>query len=161
MNKSASKWHAFFSPPDEIVHVHWEKHVPFLLIYTRRMQWIVVHCGASVSELYHAWWLCTYCIFAMYICTMHNRMLIQIYASAVRVECLALSLSASLIFPAFAQLFLPHVGSLSLVLVCAVACFPCLAMVSELFSKYVFRIYMFTTSNKYWTIKAHMFPVRS
>ena len=49
-------------------------------------------------------------MFAMYICTMHNRVFIQNFALAVWVEHLALSLSASLIFPAFARLFLPHVG---------------------------------------------------
>ena len=71
---------------------------------------------------------------------------IQLYASAVGVECLALSLSTLLIIVAFAQLLLPHAG-LSLAHVCTVARFPCLAMVSELFWKYS-RIYMFTTSSK-------------
>ena len=44
-------------------------------------------------------------------------MFVQICASAVWVERLALSIAASLIFPAFTRLTLPHVGlSLSLVL---------------------------------------------
>ena len=68
---------------------------------------------------------------------MHNRMFIQIYALAVWEECLALSLSASLIFPAFAPLFLPHVGlspSRSRVR-SSLFCLSCDA-VSELFCKY-------------------------
>ena len=44
----------------------------------------------------------------MYICTMQNRMFIQIYASTVRVERLALSPQFRYFFPAFAWLFLPH-----------------------------------------------------
>ena len=66
---------------------------------------------------------------------MHNTIFTQIYASAVWEERLALSLSGTLIFPAFAWLFLPHVGlSRSRR---AVAGFPCLAMVSELFCRAV------------------------
>ena len=43
----------------------------------------------------------------------------------------------SLIFPAFARMFLPHVGALSLLFSFAkLACFSCLATVSELFWKY-------------------------
>ena len=42
-------------------------------------------------------------MFPMYICTMHNRIFIQ---SAVWVDCLALFLSTSLIFPAFVRVFL-------------------------------------------------------
>ena len=49
-------------------------------------------------------------MFAMYIYTAHNRIFLPIYASAVWVECLVLSLSASLIFLAFARLFPPHIG---------------------------------------------------
>ena len=84
-----------------------------------------VHCGASVSDLYRAFissMVVTYiyCMFAMHICTMHNRI---IYASAVWVERLALYFSPVHIFLAFARLFLQRI-EFSFILVCAVAYFP-------------------------------------
>ena len=71
-----------------------------------------MHCGASVSESYHIFIGSMVVTYILHVCIvhMHNRIFIQIYASAVWVECLALSLSVSLIFPAFALLFLLHVG---------------------------------------------------
>ena len=92
----------------------WDKH-----------EW-VVFIGSMVSFIYTA---CLQCIYAQ--CTIGY----LFYASAVWVEHQALSLSALLIFPAFARLFLLHIG-LSLVLVCAVVYFACLVMVSELLWKY-------------------------
>ena len=55
-------------------------------------------------------------MFAMHICTMHNGIFIHI-GSLGRAPS-PVPVSASLIFPAFAQLFLPHVG-LPLSLLCA------------------------------------------
>ena len=63
---------------------------------------------------------------------------------------LALSLSALLIFFAFARPFVPHVR-LPLVLVCAIACFSCNGFRAHM---KVFKIYMFTTSSK-TTIKSN------
>ena len=75
-----------------------------------------MYCGASVSEFCRVFigsMVVTYIVHicnAGYICIMHNRIFIQIYALVVWVECLALYLSSLLIFPAFVRLFLPHVG---------------------------------------------------
>ena len=70
-------------------------------------------------------------MFAMYI---YNRIFIQIYASAVWVEHLALHLSASLIFSALARQFLPHSGVSRSRARSSLAVF--LAMVSELSARY-------------------------
>ena len=84
-------------------------------------------------------------MFVMYICTMHNRMFM--HRSLDRG--LALSLSASLIFFAFARWLLPHVR-LPLILMCAVACFFCDGFRALMKA---FRIYMFTTNSE-TTIKS-------
>ena len=118
-----------------------------------------MHCGASVSELYRVYSMVV--TYILHYCKMHNAQY-NIYTNLcigslgrapspislwfVNLSCLCSAVSAAR-------------QALSLVLVCAVAGFPCLAMVSELFWKY----YMFTTSSKP-TInltKKHVFPIRS
>ena len=74
---------------------------------------------------------------------MHNAQY-DVYASAVWVEHLALSLSASLLGG-----FCHTSGSLSIVLMCTVACFSCDGFRALMDA---FRIYMFTTSSKTVTI---------
>ena len=78
-----------------------------------------MHCGASVSELYRVFIGSMVVMCILHVCNvdMHD-VQYDIYASAVWLEHLALSLSTSLILPAFVQLFLPHVR-LSLSFLCA------------------------------------------
>ena len=85
------------------------------------MQGIVGECERVV------YWCCIGSITAtpniLHVCNVYvqlNLRFVQIYAVAVRVECPALSPCALLIFPAYAQLSLPHVES-SLVLSCVIA----------------------------------------
>ena len=71
-------------------------------------------------------------MFAMYLCTMHNRIFMQFCAAWV--ECLALSLFINLSY--FCLVAAAGRRAFSLILMCAVACFPYLVMVSELLWKY-------------------------
>ena len=75
-----------------------------------------MHCGASVSELYHVFIGSMVVMYILHVCNvyMHNAQYDICTNLCIgglgRAERLALSLSASLIFPAFARLFLPHIG---------------------------------------------------
>ena len=97
-----------------------------------------VHCWASVSEFCCVFIGSMVVMYIMHVCNvyMHNAQY-NIYTKAAWVECLALSLSAASLFLSCLRSAVSAARqALSLVPVCTVACFPCLAMVPELFWKY-------------------------
>ena len=96
-----------------------------------------------------------YCMFAMYICTMHNRMFIHIASlgrvpSPISLHFINLSCLCSAISAIRQALSRSRVRS---------SLFPCLVMVSKLFWKYSEYMYMLTPSSK-TTIKSEFKSVR-